>query len=126
MCPVFRSVWNFFDGLCALGQLMTYAAGLNTVTIVWIARRFIEEHRAALDWLNQITDEDFNFFGLEVELWKIGDSLAAPKFNLVSKPNNRSKTIITDKDQRAFLKNAHLKEPHPIIIRKAVLRPNRK
>ncbi|HNQ15478.1 MAG TPA: hypothetical protein PKM58_07940, partial [Pyrinomonadaceae bacterium] len=52
-----------------LGQLITYASGLKAVTIVWIANPFIEEHRAALDWLNAITDQRFNFFGLEVELW---------------------------------------------------------
>lgn len=76
-----------------LGQLLTYAAGLQTVTIVWIAASFSEEHRAALDWLNEITDEKFRFFGLEVELWRIADSPAAPKFNIVSKPNNWSKSI---------------------------------
>ncbi len=70
-----------------LGQLLTYAAGLQTVTIIWVAATFNDEHRAALDWLNEITDERFRFFGLEVELWKIGDSPAAPKFNIVSKPN---------------------------------------
>ena len=70
-----------------LGQLLTYASGLHTVTIIWIARRFTDEHRAALDWLNEITDERFRFFGLEVELWKIGGSPAAPKFNIVAKPN---------------------------------------
>ena len=71
-----------------LGQLLTYAAGLQAVTIVWIARRLTEEHRAALDWLNEITDEKFRFFGLEIEVWKIGDSIAAPKFNIASKPND--------------------------------------
>jgi len=76
-----------------LGQLLTYAAGLEAVTIVWIAEKFTEEHRATLDWLNQITDERFNFFGLEIELWRIGTSPMAPKFNLVSKPNNWSKAI---------------------------------
>ena len=76
-----------------LGQLLTYAAGLNAVTIVWISARFTEEHRAALDWLNDITDERFNFFGLEVELWRIGDSLAAPKFNVVSKPNDWTRSV---------------------------------
>lgn len=76
-----------------LGQLMTYAAGLDAVTIVWIAARFTEEHRAALDWLNDITDDRFNFFGIEVELWRIGDSLAAPKFSLVSKPNDWTKSV---------------------------------
>jgi hypothetical protein len=76
-----------------LGQLLTYASGLEAVTIVWIAARFTDEHRSTLDWLNKITDERFKFFGLEVELWRIGDSPAAPKFNLVSKPNDWSKSV---------------------------------
>lgn len=76
-----------------LGQLLTYAAGLQSVTIVWVAAKFTEEHRAALDWLNEITDKKFRFFGLEVELWKIGNSAAAPKFNVISKPNNWSKSV---------------------------------
>ncbi len=71
-----------------LGQLLTYASGLEAVTIVWIAARFTEEHRSTLDWLNRITNESFRFFGLEVELWRIGSSPAAPKFNIVSQPND--------------------------------------
>jgi hypothetical protein len=70
-----------------LGQLLTYAAGLNAVTIVWIADTFTDEHRAALDWLNNVTAPDINFFGLEIELWRIGDSAIAPKFNVVCQPN---------------------------------------
>ncbi|WP_114227791.1 MULTISPECIES: DUF4268 domain-containing protein [Sphingomonas] len=76
-----------------LGQLLTYASGLEAVTIVWIAARFTEEHRSTLDWLNKITDDTFRFFGLEVELWRIGDSPAAPKFNIVSKPNDWSRSV---------------------------------
>ncbi len=76
-----------------LGQLLTYAAGLNAVTIVWIAERFTEEHRAAMDWLNERTDEKINLFGLEIELWTIGDSPIAPKFNIVSQPNDWSRTV---------------------------------
>lgn len=76
-----------------LGQLLTYAAGLNAVTIVWIAERFTEEHRAALDWLNERTDEKINLFGLEIELWRIGDSPIAPKFNIISQPNGWPKTV---------------------------------
>lgn len=76
-----------------LGQLLTYAAGLDAVTIVWIAGRFTEEHRAALDWLNNATTTGINFFGLEIELWRIGDSPMAPKFNVVSQPNDWSKTV---------------------------------
>ena len=76
-----------------LGQTLVYAAGLDAVTVVWIAERFTEEHRASLDWLNRITEENFSFFGLEIEVWKIGDSAPAPKFNLVAKPNNWSKSV---------------------------------
>jgi hypothetical protein len=76
-----------------LGQLLTYASGLETVTIIWIAQHFTEEHRATLDWLNEITNERFAFFGLEIELWRIGNSAVAPKFNMVSKPNDWSKTV---------------------------------
>lgn len=70
-----------------LGQLMTYAAGLKAVTIIWIASEFTDEHRAAIDWLNEITEDGINFFGVEIELWRIGNSPVAPKFNVVSKPN---------------------------------------
>jgi hypothetical protein len=76
-----------------LGQLLTYASGLEAVTIIWIAECFTEEHRSTLDWLNRITEEGIRFFGVEVELWKIGGSPAAPKFNIVSKPNEWSQAI---------------------------------
>ena len=76
-----------------LGQLLTYAAGLKATTIVWIAKHFTEEYRAAMDWLNDITGPEFNFFGLEIELWQIGDSPLAPKLNIACKPNDWSKSV---------------------------------
>jgi hypothetical protein len=76
-----------------LGQLITYAAGLHAVTIVWIASRFTDEHRAALDWLNEVTNDSILFFGLEVELWRIADSPMAPKFNIISSPNDWTKSV---------------------------------
>jgi Domain of unknown function (DUF4268) len=76
-----------------LGQLMTYAAGLDAVTIIWIAQKFTDEHRAALDWLNRITDDTFTFFGIEIELYKIGESTPAPMFNIVAKPNDWTKQV---------------------------------
>lgn len=80
-----------------LGQLLTYAAGLDAHTIVWIAENFREEHRAAIDFLNRATTEDFAFFGVQVELYKIGDSLLAPDFLVVAKPNDWSKRTQTAK-----------------------------
>lgn len=76
-----------------LGQLLTYAAGLEAATIVWVAESFCEEHRAALDWLNDITSDKFEFFGLEIELWQIGDSAPAPMFNVAAQPNEWTRDI---------------------------------
>ena len=76
-----------------LGQLLTYAADLEAVTIIWIAASFSDKHSAALDWLNRITDDGFRFFGIEIELWRIGNSPPAPKFNVVSKPNDWSRSL---------------------------------
>lgn len=91
-----------------LGQLLTYCAGLSgageEVTVaVWIARRFTEEHRAALDWMNAISGDSFQFFGLEIELWRIGGSPPAPKFNIVSKPNDWSRAVATASKEGACL-----------------------
>jgi hypothetical protein len=76
-----------------LGQIITYASGLSATTIIWISEKFTEEHRSALDWLNEITADGVEFFGIEIELFQIGDSVPAPMFNIVSKPNNWSKTV---------------------------------
>ena len=79
-----------------VGQIITYAAQLDAGIAIWIAKEFSDEHRAALDWLNGKTDPDVRFFGLEIELWQIGECGPAPKFNVVSKPNDWSKSGKTD------------------------------
>jgi len=84
-----------------LGQLLTYAAGLNAVVLVWIAERFTDEHRAALDWMNELGNERLRCFGLEIELWRIGDSPVAPKFNVISEPNDWSRTAAAIAEQVA-------------------------
>ncbi|MFN8218974.1 MAG: DUF4268 domain-containing protein [Fimbriimonadales bacterium] len=76
-----------------LGQILTYAAGLDAVTIVWLSPQFTEEHRACLDWLNRFTTEGLNFFGVQIEVWQIGDSMRAPRFHIVSKPNEWSRSV---------------------------------
>ena len=76
-----------------LGQLLTYASGYEAIAVVWIANYMCEEHRKALDWLNEKTVEDLGFFGLEIELWKIGQFEPAPKFNIVAQPNNWARHV---------------------------------
>ena len=76
-----------------LGKIITYASGHDAKTIIWIVKSTREEHRQAIDWLNEHTDGDINIFLCRIELWRIGDSAIAPKFQIVSSPNNWTKTI---------------------------------
>ncbi|MEY4533680.1 MAG: hypothetical protein RI926_1449 [Actinomycetota bacterium] len=76
-----------------LGQIMTYAGGTDAKVVVWIAPRFREEHRSALDWLNENTVEGVRFFAVEISAVQIGDSVPAPLFNVVVKPNDWGKAI---------------------------------
>lgn len=82
-----------------LGQILTYSAGLDIHTVIWIAKEFREEHRAALDRLNEITDENFQYFGIEVKVWQIGDSARAPQFEIVSKPNDWNRAVSRDTER---------------------------
>jgi len=76
-----------------LGQLLTYAAGTAASTIVWITTRFRDEHRQALTWLNEHTDADTHFFGVELEVVRIGESVPAPLFKPVALPNDWQKSV---------------------------------
>lgn len=80
-----------------LGQLLTYAAGTDAATIVWVAPRFRDEHRQALEFLNNKTGDDARFFGVEVSVVRIGDSSPAPMFNLVAKPSEWRSQVAASK-----------------------------
>ena len=70
-----------------LGKLLTYAAGKNASCAIWIVRNARDEHRRAVEFLNETTKSSIGYFLLEIEAWRIGDSPAAPKFNVVESPN---------------------------------------
>ena len=76
-----------------LGKIITYASGYNAEIIIWIVKNEREEHKKAIEWLNEHTDENIGFFLIKIELWQIGDSNPAPKFEIIISPNEWAKTI---------------------------------
>ncbi len=76
-----------------LGKLITYASGKDADVIIWVVKHAREEHKAAVEWLNNHTDEKIGFFLCEIKLFQIGDSQMAPSFSVVEKPNDWAKEI---------------------------------
>jgi len=71
-----------------LGKLITYASGKSADLVVWMVRKARPEHRAAIEWLNNHTDEGVGFILCEIKLFRIGSSEPAPKFEIIEQPNN--------------------------------------
>jgi hypothetical protein len=76
-----------------LGQLLTYASAYDASIIIWIVTEYTEEHRQAIDWFNRNISENISFFLVQVEVYKIGNSDPAPKFNIICEPNDWGKTV---------------------------------
>lgn len=71
-----------------LGKIITYASGLDAQVVVWIVKEAREEHRSAIEWLNNNLIKGISFFLLEIQAYRIGDSVPAPKFEVIEKPND--------------------------------------
>lgn len=76
-----------------LGQLLTYASAYDASIIIWVVTDYTEEHRQAIDWFNRNISENISFFLVQIEVYKIGDSDPAPKFNIICEPNNWGKAV---------------------------------
>ena len=76
-----------------LGKIITYAAGHDASIVIWIFKDITEEHRSAIDWLNENTGDDRLFFAIKIEAWRIGNSDPAPKFQVICKPNEWAKVV---------------------------------
>ena len=76
-----------------LGKLITYASGFDAEIAVWIVKSVRDEHKQAVDWLNEHTDANINIFAIQIEVWKIANSPYAPKFQVIAKPNDWAKAV---------------------------------
>ena len=80
-----------------LGKSITYASVLNARTVIWIAPHFTDEHRKALEWLNDNTTDELAFYGIQVELWSIDGSRPAVRFNVLSRPAEINRQVVVTK-----------------------------
>lgn len=76
-----------------LGKLITYASGKSEDVIIWVVKHAREEHKAAIEWLNNHTDNKIGFFLCEIKLYRIENSDPAVKFEVIEKPNDWAKEV---------------------------------
>ncbi|MCZ2357345.1 MAG: DUF4268 domain-containing protein [Bacteroidia bacterium] len=103
-----------------LGQLITYASFFKAEIIIWVAQEITEEHRSAIDWLNNNTNDHLEFYAVEANIIKIDNSKPALNFKLKAFPNEWTKsggntaTTETGELYRAFFQKLldELREKH--------------
>ena len=76
-----------------LGKVITYAAGLDARYLIWIVKEVLPEHLKAIEWLNEHLDDTVRCFLVKIEVWKIGNSDPAPRFEIISVKNDWAATI---------------------------------
>lgn len=94
----------------ALGKLIMYAAGLDAKTVVCVAQVISAEIRQTLDWLNGVSRDEVTFYGAELELWRIDDSVPAPNFHLVCQPNLWARQLKMGQEEGGDSKGAKVSE----------------
>jgi hypothetical protein len=76
-----------------LGKLITYASGLDAKTIIWIVREARPEHSSAIEWLNNVTNNEISFYLIQIEAIKIGNSDPAINYKIIEEPNEYTKSV---------------------------------
>lgn len=85
-----------------LGKTITYASGIEAAReeegpeatyAVLLAERIREEHRTALTWLNTHTTDAVGFFGVAIEVLRIGNSLPAPRLSVIVRPDDWARQL---------------------------------
>ena len=85
-----------------LGQILTYASAYDAAIIIWVVTDYTEEHKQAIDWFNRNIAQGISFFLVQIEVYRIEDSNPAPKFNIISEPNDWGKTLKKSEDGDAY------------------------
>ena len=108
-----------------LGKVLTYAATLGAKAVIWIAERFTDEHRKAIEWLNEHTREDLSLYAVEIELWQIDNSKSAVRFNVLSQPTVLARQATAVKAAGAMTDARKLQLEFWTMFRSKLLEPGR-
>ena len=104
-----------------LGKVLTYAATLDASAVIWIAERFTDEHRKAIEWLNDHTSEGLGLYAVELILWQIDNSKPALQFNVLSQPSELVKQAIAVKSGGPLTETRKLQLEFWTMFREALL-----
>ena len=80
--------WTDFSHLA---QTLIYTVGLKARIAIWVATEFRYESAEVLNWLNEWTSNEIEFYGVKVLVTKTGDSFNEPSFHKVVWPGGWSK-----------------------------------
>lgn len=90
-----------------LGKTLTYLAGHDAHTVVWLAESFSDDHLAALTWLNENTPDGVYFFAVIPRVLRIADSPPGLQFDVELRPNHFVKRVrSTDRQISATVMSA--------------------
>ncbi len=93
-----------------LGKCITYTAGVGAEIIIWIARNVCDEHKQAVEYLNQNSSDKLNIFLVQLEAYKIGDSEPAPHFTVIESPNEWTKVVRGQNNSSSNVSEVKLKQ----------------
>ena len=62
--------------------------------MIWIANDIQIAHRNGVEWLNEISPQEMIFYGIELEVFQIDNSLPAPNFRIVAGPPPSKRKVI--------------------------------
>ncbi len=99
-----------------LGKVITYAAGVDAVAIIWLVESVRDEHRQALEWLNRRTDADLHFFAVVVEVVRIDQSRPAFLFKLVVSPNEWQRSTRENAERQSSSRGEAYRQYFQILI----------
>ena len=108
-----------------LGKCITYASILDASAVIWVAAEFTEEHKKSLDWLNDHTSDEISFFGVELELLQIDDSLPALQFNVKSAPNEMVRQATKSKERGELTEARKMQLDFWVMFKDTLLQSNK-